>query len=293
MHTASGPLSTRHRNRPKVSACKYPLENGTASSGVGEEGESDRVGAGRWPRRGGSEAASSPGKRRKPSEFFIGKNSIREREVPVFVIGHPREGRRRAGGACPAQRYPLIQGMVDRERYHGSRIPSLPSSLPEASTMFLSCGRYQRNQLPGNTREFRTPSPAAAASCPRSGKREVYRGGWGVEGGGSRKGAEGGTPLAVAHIYFILAAPYRPGTDGILYQVAPQARRTPPFSFAAIDGSVPPLTTIDAHPEFPLFFTFHFHGINIDFRVMTKRCRIEIREFEYIIKGHENVSMYV
>lgn len=135
------------------------------------------MGAGRWPRRGGSEAASSPGKRRKPSEFFIGKNSIREREVPVFVIGHPREGRRRAGGACPAQRYPLIQGMVDRERYHGSRIPSLPSSLPEASTMFLSCGRYQRNQLPGNTREFRTPSPAAAASCPRSGKREVYRGG--------------------------------------------------------------------------------------------------------------------
>lgn len=52
-------------------------------------------------------------------------------------------------------------------------------------------------------------------------------------------------------------------------------------------------TTIDAHPEFPLFFTFRFHGINIDFRVMTKRCRIEIREFECIIKGHENVSMYV
>lgn len=37
--------------------------------------------------------------------------------------------------------------------------------------MFLSCGRYQRNQLPGNTREFQTPSlPAPGAG------RGVYRG---------------------------------------------------------------------------------------------------------------------
>ncbi|CAK9820477.1 hypothetical protein ANTPLA_LOCUS10623 [Anthophora plagiata] len=35
VHTASGPLSTRHRNGPKVSACKYPLENGTSSLGNG------------------------------------------------------------------------------------------------------------------------------------------------------------------------------------------------------------------------------------------------------------------
>lgn len=252
MHTASGPLSTRHRNRPKVSACKYPLENGTASSGVGEGGP-DRVGAGRWPRRGGSEAASSPGKRRKPSEFFIGKNSIREREVPVFVIGHPREGRRRAGGACPAQRYPLIQGMVDRERYHGSGIPSLPSSLPEASTMFLSCGRYQRNQLPGNTREFQTPSPCAAASCPRSGKREVYMGGlrrWRrrIEERGGRWNTAGRRTYL-----FYTGRSLRPGTDGILYQVAPQSAENSAFFFRRDRWRCTPSIRDNSRYPFPEF----------------------------------------
>lgn len=127
--------------------------------------------------------------------------------------------------------------MVDRERY--ARIPSQhpppihppthPPPVVEASTMFLSCGRYQRNQLPGNTREFQAP-----ASCPRSGKLSpllLLK----QERGISRWRGDGGEVehrLAVAHIYFILAAPYRPGTDGILYQVEPRARRTPPFSFA-------------------------------------------------------------
>lgn len=140
--------------------------------------------------------------------------------------------------------------MVDRERY--ARIPSPapltpPPSPPvvEASTMFLSCGRYQRNQLPGNTREFQAP-----ASCPRSGKlspplpllllkqeRGISR--WCRDGGGGRGRREVEHRLAVAHIYFILAAPYRPGTDGILYQVEPRARRTPPFSFARRSIPVP------------------------------------------------------
>jgi len=46
------------------------------------------------------ERKPSAGKRKKGSEFFIGKNSIREREATVFVIGHPRGGRRedRGGG---------------------------------------------------------------------------------------------------------------------------------------------------------------------------------------------------
>lgn len=42
------------------------------------------------------ERRASAGKRRKGSEFFIGKNSIRERGATVFVIGHPRE--RKTGG---------------------------------------------------------------------------------------------------------------------------------------------------------------------------------------------------
>lgn len=123
-----------------------PLENGTAG----------------WEPAGGREEEGSefsPGKRRKPSEFFIGKNSIREREVPVFVIGHPREGRRRAGGACPAQRYPLIEGMVDRERslsIPSSTIYNVPFVRP------LSKKSITRQHA-------RVPNPLPP--CPRSGKR--------------------------------------------------------------------------------------------------------------------------
>ena len=87
------------------------------------------LGAGRCPR--GSKATGSPANRRKSSEFFIGKNSIREREAAVFVIGHPRREdaeleRGRGGGPCPAQRYPLIR-RDGRSRERGC-IPSASSS---------------------------------------------------------------------------------------------------------------------------------------------------------------------
>lgn len=106
----------------------------------------------------------SPGKRRKPSEFFIGKNSIREREVPVFVIGHPREGRRRAGGACPAQRYPLIRGMVDRER---ACIPS--AQQPKHLQCSFRAAAIKEINYPATRASSK---PRFPTSCPPGAKRQ-------------------------------------------------------------------------------------------------------------------------
>lgn len=85
---------------------------GGGCSGGGGDGEGGGRGNGQEP---------SAGKRRKGSEFFIGKNSIRERKATVFVIGHPRGEDGRVGqgveagerGSCPAQRYPSIRRTVD------------------------------------------------------------------------------------------------------------------------------------------------------------------------------------
>lgn len=142
--------------------------------------------------------------------------------------------------------------------------------------MFLSCGRYQRNQLPGNTREFQTPP-----SLPPE-REEVYiGGGWGVEGGGSRKGVE---RTAGRRTYlFYTGRSLRPGTDGILYQVAPQARRTPPFSFAAIDASVAPSPSPPyadtRQPSMPDDFQLRFNSLLLVFQELPFRM---YRFFELI-----------
>lgn len=239
-----------------------------------------------WEPAGGREEEEarrpvSPGKRRKPSEFFIGKNSIREREVPVFVIGHPREGRRRAGGACPAQRYPLIQGMVDRERATTALAsPPCPPAFPKHLQCSFRAAAIKEINYPA-TRASSKPPPYPLRAAPGAGnERCIGRRGRGwvealKEEDREKRGGRWNTAGRRTYLFYTgRSLPPRHRWNP-LSSCAPSAENSA-FFFRRDRWHCTPPPPDTRQPSMPIpnfqfpsllfSFTFHFHGINIDFR---------------------------